>query len=195
MTTSARQPTIVLVGAGHAHLHIAARAQAYRDAGARLLLIDPGEFWYSGMATGLLGGEFDPDEDRIDPNALMQASGGAFIREAVTRICPDNLHAKSPVFRMPGTAIPTIQNVGTAVPGVRDAWKNILNQDPKQETKDKKETVAISKTESKASRTNFNRIARKTKRKGSCYVRIPWLPVTTKCRHSFIPRGQCTSRS
>lgn len=89
-TTGARQPTIVLVGAGHAHLHIAARAQAYRDAGARLLLIDSGEFWYSGMATGLLGGEFDPDEDRIDPNALMQASGGAFIREAVTRICPDS---------------------------------------------------------------------------------------------------------
>ncbi|MEC9405638.1 MAG: FAD-dependent oxidoreductase, partial [Pseudomonadota bacterium] len=79
----------MLVGAGHAHLHIAARAQAYRDVGARLLLIDPGEFWYSGMATGLLGGEFEPDEDRIDPHALMQASGGAFIRDAVSRICPD----------------------------------------------------------------------------------------------------------
>lgn len=87
MTPERKRPTIVLVGAGHAHLHIAAQASDYRALGIRLILIDPGWFWYSGMATGLLGGEFEPADDRIDPEALILAGGGEFIRDGVAAIC------------------------------------------------------------------------------------------------------------
>ena len=48
--------TVILVGAGHVHLYVAAHAKALVERGARVVLIDPGEFWYSGLATGMLGG-------------------------------------------------------------------------------------------------------------------------------------------
>ena len=73
------QPVVVLVGAGHAHLHIANQAADYVDAGARLILIDPGKFWYSGMATGLLGGRYEPEDDQINPGELIRRRGGEFI--------------------------------------------------------------------------------------------------------------------
>ena len=81
MTESGR-PTVVLVGAGHAHLHIANQAADYANAGARLVLIDPGAFWYSGMATGLLGGRYAPEDDQIEPGKLIRR-GGEFIQDRV----------------------------------------------------------------------------------------------------------------
>lgn len=83
-----RQPTVVLVGGGHAHLHLASRAADYTALGARLILIDPGQFWYSGMATGLLAGRYAPAEDQIDAGALITASGGEFIRDRVEAVDP-----------------------------------------------------------------------------------------------------------
>lgn len=80
------QQTVVLVGAGHAHLHIASKAKQYADLGARLVLIDPGQFWYSGMATGLLGGRYAPEDDQIDPGALIRGAGGEFIQDRVEAI-------------------------------------------------------------------------------------------------------------
>ena len=71
--------TILLVGAGHAHLHVAARAGEFARRGARLLLLDPGHFWYSGMATGVLGGRYPSSADRLDPAALVRAAGGDFL--------------------------------------------------------------------------------------------------------------------
>lgn len=84
--TSPDRPTIVLVGAGHAHLHIANQAADYADAGAQLVLIDPGKFWYSGMATGLLGGRYAPEDDQIDPGALIRRRGGRFIQDRVEAV-------------------------------------------------------------------------------------------------------------
>ena len=78
--------TVVLVGAGHAHLYMADRAADYADAGARLILIDPGKFWYSGMATGLLGGRYAPEDDQIEPGELIRRRGGAFIRDRVEAV-------------------------------------------------------------------------------------------------------------
>ena len=64
---------IGLIGGGHAHLHIIANAEKFRLAGLTLTLIDPGDFWYSGMASGLLGGSYKPDNLRIDLAALCKA--------------------------------------------------------------------------------------------------------------------------
>jgi len=57
--------TVILVGAGHAHLHVVAHAEALIQCGARVVLIDPGVFWYSGLATGMLGGRWPPAEERL----------------------------------------------------------------------------------------------------------------------------------
>lgn len=77
---------VVLVGAGHAHLHLVNRASSFVDKGVRIVLVDPGEFWYSGMATGMLSGQYAPAEDRIDVGALAQSRGVDFIRGNLTRL-------------------------------------------------------------------------------------------------------------
>lgn len=77
---------VVLIGAGHAHLHIAARAQKFHQLNDELILIDPGAFWYSGMASGLLGGQYSPADDRIDPKVLIEQAGGQFIAAQVVGI-------------------------------------------------------------------------------------------------------------
>lgn len=79
-------PHIVLVGAGHAHLHVAAQAERLIDAGATVTLISPGDFWYSGIASGMLGGDYTDDDDRLDPAALIQRAGGHFLPGRVVAI-------------------------------------------------------------------------------------------------------------
>lgn len=54
--------------------------------GVRLVLIDPGMFWYSGMATGMLSGQYTPQQDQIDPQALITARGGEFIRDELKAV-------------------------------------------------------------------------------------------------------------
>ena len=78
--------TVILVGAGHVHLYVAAHAEALVERGARVVLVDPGEFWYSGLATGMLGGMYAPAEDQVDPRALIEAHGGEFIRDRVETV-------------------------------------------------------------------------------------------------------------
>jgi NADH dehydrogenase FAD-containing subunit len=70
---------IVLVGAGHAHLEVARQAPRFQAIGAELILVDPGTFWYSGMATGMLAGMYEPSRDRLDARALIEARGGQFV--------------------------------------------------------------------------------------------------------------------
>jgi NADH dehydrogenase FAD-containing subunit len=69
---------VVLVGGGHAHLAVVSRAEALRQAGAEVSLIDPGMLWYSGMATGMLGGRYAPSEDTVDLAALCRRRGAGF---------------------------------------------------------------------------------------------------------------------
>jgi NADH dehydrogenase FAD-containing subunit len=81
--------TVILVGAGHAHLFVAARVEPLVAAGARVVLIEPDEFWYSGLASGMLGGMYEPAEDRLDPRTLIEAHGGEFLRERVDSVDTD----------------------------------------------------------------------------------------------------------
>ena len=64
---------LVLVGAGHAHLHVLSRVQILRDAGIDLHLISPATFLDSGLATGALSGALDLDAGQIDVAALAAA--------------------------------------------------------------------------------------------------------------------------
>ena len=78
------QPRVVLVGAGHAHLRVASQARHPGLRGAEVVLIAPDATWYSGMATGMLGGRYAPAEDRIDPGATAAEGGARFIDTRVT---------------------------------------------------------------------------------------------------------------
>ncbi len=80
--------TAVLLGAGHAHLYSIRRAAQFRQQGIRLVLIAPGPFWYSGLATGVLGGFYPPAQDRIDVARLVRAAGEEFIEGRAARVDP-----------------------------------------------------------------------------------------------------------
>jgi NADH dehydrogenase FAD-containing subunit len=72
------RPHIVLIGAGHAHLYL--MRHRHRLADADMTVVDPGAFWYSGMAAGALGGAHEPAEIRIDPVRLARRYGLDSIR-------------------------------------------------------------------------------------------------------------------
>ena len=81
---------VVLVGTGHAQLHTLKRAAEFVRRGFELVVIAPENFWYSGLATGVLGGHYAPEQDQVDVEAML-ARGGAgarFIRDRVTAIDP-----------------------------------------------------------------------------------------------------------
>ena len=82
--------TAVLLGAGHAHLYSVRRAAWFRRGGIRLVLLAPGPFWYSGLATGMLGGSYPPEQDQIDVAGLVRGADGEFVQAKAARIDPDS---------------------------------------------------------------------------------------------------------
>ena len=75
---------IVLAGCGHAHLGVVRAARALKAAGAELVLIDPGQFWYSGRGSGVLGGRFAQEDAVIDTPRLAAACGIRLVADKVT---------------------------------------------------------------------------------------------------------------
>ena len=71
---------IVLVGLGHAHLFVAARAALFRSHGLQLTLIDDGAFWYSSIGSGLLGGRYEREDDVIEAAGFATRCGIRFVR-------------------------------------------------------------------------------------------------------------------
>lgn len=67
------QATVVLVGAGHAHLHVLTHADTLHRVGVRLVLVAPARFDYSGLATGVLSGALPPGENSLDISHLAAA--------------------------------------------------------------------------------------------------------------------------
>lgn len=61
---------LVLVGAGHAHLHLIDQAERLHQAGFGVTVIAPRWFDYSGTASSIAAGGRDPSEGRIDVAAL-----------------------------------------------------------------------------------------------------------------------------
>lgn len=77
---------LILVGAGHAHLHVMRAARRLEARGIDCVLVEPDAFWYSGLATGVLGGRHPAEADRIDPEALVAEFGGRLVRARATGI-------------------------------------------------------------------------------------------------------------
>nr|WP_244635767.1 FAD-dependent oxidoreductase [Chthonobacter albigriseus] len=91
-----------MVGAGHAHLDVIAGAEAFTRRGHRLTVIAPGDFWYSGLATGVAGGIYPPALDRIDIAALTAKAGGTYHRGVVTGLSSE----RSRLTLEDGTEVP-----------------------------------------------------------------------------------------
>lgn len=83
---------IALIGGGHAHLHAVKHAARFHARNLDLALIDPGKFWYSGMATGMLGGQYDVDRDTIDLAGLCERNGVTFLQDRM--IAADEVRKK-----------------------------------------------------------------------------------------------------
>jgi NADH dehydrogenase FAD-containing subunit len=83
---------LVLVGAGHAHLHVIANAAALVRRGATVVVVAPDDFWYSGLATGVLAGQYEPALDVVDVGALLARAGGRFVRDAAAAVDPAARH-------------------------------------------------------------------------------------------------------
>lgn len=68
-------PLLLLIGAGHAHLHVVRRARDLVAAGYQVQLLAPRYFDYSGLASATAAGVVPNDAGRIDVRALARASG------------------------------------------------------------------------------------------------------------------------
>ncbi len=81
---------LLLVGAGHAHLHLLRHGARLAAAGYRTTLVAPRCFDYSGVAASVTAGGRDPEAGRIDVSAL---TGGA------VEHLPDRVTALDPAAR------------------------------------------------------------------------------------------------
>lgn len=64
--------SLLLVGAGHAHLHLLQQGRRLKDAGYAVSLLAPAEFRYSGVATASATGALPTEVGVIDVAALAQ---------------------------------------------------------------------------------------------------------------------------
>jgi len=78
-----------LVGAGHAHLGVLAHAAGFARRGVELVVVTPeARFWYSGLATGVLGGRYPVALDVVDVGALAARGGGRCLADTVVALDP-----------------------------------------------------------------------------------------------------------
>jgi NADH dehydrogenase FAD-containing subunit len=83
--------TILLVGAGHAHLQVLARAREFSRAGAALTLVSPEPYWFfPNMASEVLSGYYGLADFRVDLLALADRYGVTFICDEVVSLLPEH---------------------------------------------------------------------------------------------------------
>jgi NADH dehydrogenase FAD-containing subunit len=62
-------------------LYVSKHADQLVRCGIDVTLVDPDRFWYSGLATGMLGGLYDAEQDQVDAGRLIESRGGRFVRD------------------------------------------------------------------------------------------------------------------
>ncbi len=78
-------PTLLLAGGGHAHLYSLLNTRFFAGCGVNVVLVNPSRFlYYSGMATGVISGDYPPVANRIDVRRLVERGGGSFVQGRVT---------------------------------------------------------------------------------------------------------------
>jgi selenide,water dikinase len=77
---SASPVRLVLVGGGHAHLHLLSEWARRPMSGVEIVLVSPSaQQWYSGMVPGYLAGVYEADELRIDLAGLARCAGAKLV--------------------------------------------------------------------------------------------------------------------
>ena len=94
---------LVIVGAGHAHLEVIRRLGRTVAAGHEATVVTPDDFWYSGLATGMLGGQYEVELDRVDVADLAARVGARLVRDEVVAVDP--AVEGGPDRRRPGTPV------------------------------------------------------------------------------------------
>jgi NADH dehydrogenase FAD-containing subunit len=82
---------LVLIGGGHAHMETLLRLEDFRGQGHKVTVISTADYqYYSAMGTGLLGGLYQPQETRFHIRRMVEERGGAFLRDEVVAVDPEN---------------------------------------------------------------------------------------------------------
>ncbi len=118
---------LVLLGGGHAHVHLLSRAARYPLAPAgklEIVLVSPFErHLYSGMVPGLLQGTYTETELSFDLRALAADAGARFVQAAAQRIDPVAGRVEVDGERLPYDLLSLdigSEPAGLATPGVRE---------------------------------------------------------------------------
>lgn len=124
-----RRRRVVLVGAGHAHLHLLRRSDVFARRGIELVLISPDGFWYSGLATGVLSGQYGKELDFIDPEGLLQVCDGRYVRDRMTGL---DRNRRAVLLENGDSELFDILSidVGSAPPSISGEAAGILNVKP-----------------------------------------------------------------
>ena len=77
---------MVLVGGGHAHLHVLRELVRRPLAGVETALVVPGDHYYSAMVPGYLQGQYVADELRFDLARLARQAGARLVESIAERI-------------------------------------------------------------------------------------------------------------
>ena len=77
---------LVLVGAGHAHLHVLRELSRRPLSGVDTVLVAPGDHYYSAMVPGYLQGQYEADELRFDIARLARQAGARLVPSIAERI-------------------------------------------------------------------------------------------------------------
>jgi selenide,water dikinase len=83
-----RGAPLLLAGLGHAHLFVLESLARERWPEVPVVLVTPPEYDYSGMISGVVTGQYAPEQARLSPDRLARAAGAEWIPGRVHRIDP-----------------------------------------------------------------------------------------------------------
>src|SRR4051812_10886426 len=86
MTDPVTVRRLVLLGAGHAHLHVLRELARRPIDGLETMLVTPGEQYSGAMVPGFLQGRYEADDLRFDLAGLAQRARARLIHSAVDRV-------------------------------------------------------------------------------------------------------------
>lgn len=118
---------LVLLGGGHAHIHVLASAARAPLSGVELVLVSPfARHHYSGMVPGFLQGTYGEDDLAFDLPAIAARAGARFIEAAAERIDATTRTVLIDGERLAYDVLSVdvgSESAGSAAPGVRElAW-------------------------------------------------------------------------
>ncbi|MFW9905238.1 MAG: FAD-dependent oxidoreductase, partial [Candidatus Thorarchaeota archaeon] len=77
---------LVLIGAGHSHLHLLKNIQELAKRNFKIILISPSQFYYNGVVPGEIGGIYPHKLGLIRVQCHLEPVNGVFIQDRVLEI-------------------------------------------------------------------------------------------------------------